>query len=222
MLISTASQGVNDKHSTKNGKSHREAANQNVALVSQRDTLWIVNSFENPAIQYEVKYTVFMCPFSPCYQACDDGGVCWHRYMCSCIASTKANHRSYSCKHAHLVKIKLNSQQRIWRPWECGNSLPTILPNSTSSAISLTSPAFGIGPVVLPGRSNTPQMKQRRFSSVKMHRTSKQKGRKPNKSPWVEQSEMLNVKQHLLRNLPGPSADINEIIEAVNLDELIG
>ena len=110
IMISDIKGGVNDKRSRTNFVAHKDALEQSWDLVNQRENVWCVDSFESPgSIVYEVKHTLVTCPYNPCPQACVDCGVCWHRYMCNCPHAIIANNRTFSCKHAHLVKMKLNN-----------------------------------------------------------------------------------------------------------------
>ena len=151
-----------------------------------------------------------MCPFDPCQQVCRWCGVCWHRMMCSCLLAIGNHHRAYSCKHAHLVKMSLDVPTFTpWRPWE--SHMPE---SATRRESEPSTPAkFTIGHSVLPGRSNTPQEKQRRYrGSSKMHRISKNKGKKGLNKEYFGIEAGSKEEQHLKRNLP----------EQANLEEILG
>ena len=97
-----------------------------------------------------------------------------------------------------------------WRPWESHASEPA---TSTESEPSTSSIQFTIGRSVLPGRSNTPQEKQRRCrGSSKMHRISKNKGKKGKNKEYFGIEARSKEEQHLKRNLP----------EQANLEEILG
>ena len=99
-----------------------------------------------------------------------------------------------------------------WRPWEIHVSVPAISRQSAPTA-PCTSTQFTIGRSVLPGRSNTPQEKQRRKrGSLKMHRISKNKGKKHKNTEYFGIEARSEQEQHLKRNLP-EEANLDEILE---------
>ena len=166
-----------------------------------------VQSFNDPAKQYTVSTRPYECPFKPCLQACKKCSVCWHTHICSCPEAVNKKYRLYSCKHAHLVCIKLAGTCYEERP----------VASTSATAPTAVAVEIDIGTITAAGRSNTPLACQKRRGGIKtkgnkMYRTSKTKEKRNKSTPYISLNKMYEREQCLLR-VTSPSDTEDQTLE---------
>ena len=213
IMKNRALNSVSNINTTANFQAHMEAAAINLDQVelfvdSPTDTQTAtVQSFNDPAKQYTVSTRPYECPFKPCLQACKKCSVCWHTHICSCPEAVNKKYRLYSCKHAHLVCIKLAGTCYEERP----------VASTSATAPTAVAVEIDIGTITAAGRSNTPLACQKRRGGIKtkgnkMYRTSKTKEKRNKSTPYISLNKMYEREQCLLR-VTSPSDTEDQTLE---------